>query len=263
MSNKVWTCKNCGMKGNTSLYCMECGKPRPDSYTKPRKKEKRRWKTVALLSVVAIVIIAAVVRSELKQTSTEHTAQTTVKHTVQSTAQSASVKSDSSLEKETEISKQKTADESSKLRKNEKIKDEAANGRKMKTDLSLGGFDLGMTVEQMHKIMGKEISHESINGMTVYQYPDIKIGAHGNIITSLVSENGSVKTKRGVGQGDNFKAVQASYGKDAMKMEYGDMILYEYNYKDLDGRSGILRFAVKRGTEKVDYISVRIPDFKG
>lgn len=260
---------NCGTKGNTSLYCIECGKPRPDFYTEPcaepRKKVKKKWKIIASLSIAAIVLIAVVVRSELKQTFTENTVQTTAKNNVQSTVKNTSAKSDSSLEKETKGTKQEASNEenTNKSSKNEKIKEEAVNGRKVKTDLSLGGFDLGMTVEQMHRIMGKEISYESINGMTFYQYPDMKIGAHGNIITSLVSENGRVKTKRGVGQGDTLKAVQDSYGKDAMKMEYGDMILYEYNYKDLDGRSGILRFAVKRGTEKVDYISVRIPDFKG
>ncbi len=275
MNDKTWTCMNCGSTGNKYPYCKECGKPRPGYETaskamKPRTdheteskamvtkqkifqqqekaRKKGRWKIIAGISLVAIILIATMVKSILTP------------EPVANTVQSNKVKQVSSPEKNVKSMKTKVEEVSV---NSEKSKNESVKDRKVKTDLSLGGLDLGMTVEQMHKLMGKELSKKTRDGMTVYQYPDIEIGSHGNIITSLVSENGMVKTKRGVKQGDSLSVVQKYYGTDAMETEYEDMILYEYNSKDLDGRPGILRFAIKRGTNKVNYISVRIPNFKG
>lgn len=263
MNDKTWTCMNCGASWNRNLYCKECGKPRSESETKPKEQKQKetkpntspqqekarkngKWKIIAGISLVAIIIIAAVVKSVLMPEPVAYNVQNTVVKQVSSPKKSAEPIGGEVAECVVKIEKSK----------NKFIKE-----RKVKTDLSLGGLELGMTVDQMHKLMGKELSKTTRDGMTLYEYPNINIGSHGNIITSLVSENEMVKTNRGVKQGDNLSVVQKYYGTDAMETEYEDMILYEYSSVDLDGRPGILRFAVNRETNKVDYISVRLPEF--
>lgn len=129
--------------------------------------------------------------------------------------------------------------------------------REMQTDLSLGGMDLGMTVAQMHETLGQELSTKHKDGMVFYQYPTVEVGTTGDIVTSLVSETDSAVTKRGLHQGSLLREVTNTYGTDYMKSEYGGKDLYEYNYTDLKGQSGILRFAVVQGTDTVNYISIR------
>lgn len=129
--------------------------------------------------------------------------------------------------------------------------------REMQTDLSLGGMDLGMTVAQMHETLGQEISTKQKDGMVFYKYPTVEVGTRGDMVTSLVSETDSAVTKRGLHQGSLLSEVKNTYGTDYMKSEYGGKDLYEYRYTDLQGQTGILRFAVVQGTDTVNYISIR------
>ena len=144
-----------------------------------------------------------------------------------------------------------------KAAQNQKADKTRDGSREMQTDLSLGGMDLGMTVAQMHETLGQEISTKQKDGMVFYQYPTVEVGTRGDIVTSLVSETDSAVTKRGLHQGSSLSEVKNTYGTDYMKSEYGGKDLYEYRYTDLQGQTGILRFAVVQGTDTVNYISIR------
>ena len=144
-----------------------------------------------------------------------------------------------------------------KAAQNQKADKTRDGSREMQTDLSLGGMDLGMTVAQMHETLGQEISTKQKDGMVFYQYPTVEVGTRGDMVTSLVSETDSAVTKRGLHQGSSLSEVKNTYGTDYMKSEYGGKDLYEYRYTDLQGQTGILRFAVVQGTDTVNYISIR------
>ena len=144
-----------------------------------------------------------------------------------------------------------------KAAQNQKADKTRDGSREMQTDLSLGGMDLGLTVAQMHETLGQEISTKQKDGMVFYQYPTVEVGTRGDMVTSLVSETDSAVTKRGLHQGSSLSEVKNTYGTDYMKSEYGGKDLYEYRYTDLQGQTGILRFAVVQGTDTVNYISIR------
>lgn len=139
--------------------------------------------------------------------------------------------------------------------------DNTHSPREMKTDLSLGGLDLGMDIDGMHDVLGKENSSKDSQdspGYMFYYYDDLQVGIKNRSVDALVSDGNSVKTKRGISEGSSLKDVQNAYGSDYTSMDYEDMTLYEYTFRDMKGRPGILRFAVKKKDNKVKYISVRI-----
>lgn len=133
----------------------------------------------------------------------------------------------------------------------------------MKTDLSLGGLDLGISTDEMHKAMGKENStkdSKEIKGLTFYQFDTLKAGVIHDKIHSLVSNGSSAKTKRGLHEGSSYKDMIDAYGSDYVKMNYDNKVLYEYTFKSSTGEDGLLRFAINKSDQKVAYISVRIPE---
>ena len=142
-----------------------------------------------------------------------------------------------------------------------KKSDNTHSPREMKTDLSLGGLDLGMDIDGMHDVLGKENSSKESQDSPEYMfyyYDDLQVGIKDRSVDALVSDGKSVKTKRGISEGSSLKDVQNAYGSDYTSMDYEDMTLYEYTFRDMKGRPGILRFAVKKKDNKVKYISVRI-----
>ena len=128
------------------------------------------------------------------------------------------------------------------------------------SDLSLGGVALGYSIDQMHNILGRETSIED-NGMyKFYNYSDIQVGIKDGKVDSLVSNSSVVETKRGIHQGSNLQDVLNKYGDNYSKTDYNDLILYEYTFAADNGKNGILRFAINKSNNQVNYISVRIPD---
>ena len=128
------------------------------------------------------------------------------------------------------------------------------------SDLSLGGVALGYSIDQMHNILGRETSIED-NGMyKFYNYSDIQVGIKDGKVDSLVSNSSVVETKRGIHQGSNLQDVLNKYGDNYSKTDYNDLILYEYTFASDSGKNGILRFAINKSNNQVNYISVRIPD---
>lgn len=138
--------------------------------------------------------------------------------------------------------------------------DTAAKTPEMTSDLSLGGLDLDLTLDEMHERLGQEESSKQEDNHMYYFYEGLKVGSTNNKLTSLVSDNDKVATKRGLHQGDSYDDMVKAYGSSYNKMEYNGQMLYEYSFQSLDGKNGILRFAVSEDTNKIAYISVRIPE---
>lgn len=251
-----WDCA-CGQRGNKGNFCMVCGRLRPVLMQPqmPQMSPTAVYQTagaqptgnsgdnrVKIVLGVVIVLLAAVL----------------VFFAVREGAFGSSDENGSNY---SSVSKQGTASPD-KAAESPKAKDTnpASEPNAMRSDLSLGGMDLGLTVDDMRRILGTELSSKAKDGMVFYSYPTVQVGTRGGVVTALVSETDQAKTKRNQHQGSSLADVQAAYGTDYTKSQYGGKDLYEYTFTSLDGRPGILRFAVLQGTDSVNYISIRIPD---
>lgn len=128
------------------------------------------------------------------------------------------------------------------------------------SDLSLGGLELGYSIDQMHEILGKETSIDEKGIYKFYNYSDIQVGVKDGKVDALVSNSSAVATKRGIHQSSSLKDVFDKYGDNYNKMDYDDLVLYEYTFVANNGKNGILRFAISKSNNQVSYISVRIPE---
>ena len=124
----------------------------------------------------------------------------------------------------------------------------------------MGGVELGYSIEQMHKVLGKETSIDEKDSYKFYNYSDIQVGIKNGKVDALVSNSSAVATKRGIHQGSSLKDVFDKYGDNYNKMDYDDLILYEYTFATDNNKNGILRFAISKSNNQVNYISVRIPE---
>lgn len=155
----------------------------------------------------------------------------------------------------------KTANDiSSNTSNNGIISNEEKNILSVNSDLSLGGVELGYSIEQMHKVLGKETSIDEKDSYKFYNYSDIQVGIKNGKVDALVSNSSAVVTKRGIHQGSSLKDVFDKYGDNYNKMDYDDLILYEYTFATDNNKNGILRFAISKSNNQVNYISVRIPE---
>lgn len=151
-------------------------------------------------------------------------------------------------------------DISSNTSNNGSISNEEKNIPSVNSDLSLGGVELGYSIEQMHKVLGKETSIDEKGSYKFYNYSDIQVGIKNGKVDALVSNSSLVATKRGIHQGSSLKDVFDKYGDNYNKMDYDDLILYEYTFATDNNKNGILRFAISKSNNQVNYISVRIPE---
>lgn len=235
-------CPNCGAKQNDSAkFCMNCGSPlepkqkiaepmvqhdadasAPKSnLVRPDGPKSKKQRYLAI-GAVALVLIGAAGFFIGKQITTK--------------------------EEPTPIVEQAT-DTAAEVRQPE-----------MSSDLSLGGLDLSITLDEMHSRLGQEASSKQDGNHMYFFYDGIKAGSVDNKLISLISDNDKVTTKRGIHQGSTLEEVVKAYGDSYNKMEYDGKQLYEYTFTAIDGKAGILRFAISPDTNRVDYISVRIPE---
>ena len=126
------------------------------------------------------------------------------------------------------------------------------------SDLSLGGVSIGYSVDKLHEVLGNEKEQRKGDyGTTVYVYTGIKVAVKDGLIVGLTSDGTDVKTKRDLHEGSSLDDVFSAYGKDYQLSEYDGKDLYEYTFTTKDGGQGILRFAVVKSSNVVNYISVR------
>ena len=130
--------------------------------------------------------------------------------------------------------------------------------RTMKSDLSLGGLDLGMDIDDMHRILGKEKTSTRKNNYIFYEYEGLEVGIKDGKIDALVSDDSWPKTKREIGEGDLLTRVLQVYGDNYTRISYDGKELYEYIFTSISGKKGVLRLAINPSSYRVSYVSVRI-----
>ncbi len=129
---------------------------------------------------------------------------------------------------------------------------------KATSELSLGNISMGYTVDQVHEVLGKEseITDPYKNGHKRYQYPDIEVIFVNGKVAAFTSKTNRVSTIRGIHTGDSYQAVRKAYGVSKHEFTKDGITYYEYDFKSLDKKDCLLRFAIKNGV--VDYISARV-----
>ena len=132
--------------------------------------------------------------------------------------------------------------------------------KSQKTDLSLGGVDIGIDVIKLHEILGPEKAEEKNGTRIILKYDHIDVELQEGKVYSVVSNNGDALTLRGIHQGSTLQDITSAYGAAVSSFDSGNLSMLEYKFNSLDNRDGILRFAVNKSNNTVDYISVRISD---
>ena len=115
-----------------------------------------------------------------------------------------------------------------------------------KTELSLNGIDLGGSVFDIEKILGKPQKTKKYSYDEAYEYDGLTIYATSDgHITSILTTNPAHKTLRGLHVGSTYGEVLEKYGSNSTDSidDDGD-ILHKYFFTTLDGQSGELWFVV-------------------
>ena len=267
-----WSC-SCGYSGNKKNFCVVCGKPRPqvsDNQTQeneltkdnsissqnstidePSKVVRRRAKPQDVVTD-PVILPKITTPKEVKENNNIQAIGVALIVGLLLMVVFFAVKDNDKAKNSSEPTVVSSDNAT-------KVKEDAKPKREMQTDLSLGGLDLGNTLDEMHQLLGQEEKSKDMDtpGYKRYYFNDIWVVIHDNKVSALESNSGAVKTKRGFAQGSKISAVIDSYGKDYMLSNFGGKKLYEYNFQSMDGRPGILRFAVNEGADVVDYITVR------
>lgn len=143
-------------------------------------------------------------------------------------------------------------------------KENAVSSQPVKTadsELSLNGVYLGQSWDEAKDNLGRELStSDSKDGAVHHKFTDMDVVVKDNKVIMLTSPSPAAQSKRGIHQGSSFDDVVNAYGDDYQASEYGVQIHYEYTFKTDDGKPGILRFAVSKNSQTVEYISVRLTD---
>lgn len=136
--------------------------------------------------------------------------------------------------------------------------------KEAKTDLSLGGLDLGDKKSDIEKAkLGKENDTKEESSLVFHYYDDVQVATDGDEVVGLKSVSDRLATKRGIHQGDSLADVKKAYGSDFQKSAGEDgMTYYEYAFQTDAGEEGLLRFAIRNSDQKVGYISARLTRYE-
>lgn len=128
-----------------------------------------------------------------------------------------------------------------------------------RSELSLNGMDLDISVDAVKRVLGNPNRIENRDGYDRYFYDTIEMAFNrSGKLDGIVTDDPKFKTLRGLHVGSTYREVVDKYGTNSSNMDQGDLILYEYYFTSMDGKQGLLRFAVKKSDNVVSYISVRI-----
>lgn len=276
--NDSWTCPKCGNK-NTGKFCFECGQEKPTNEINPmdelesliqapnvnNKAETVKNDTVAetinpmdeLQDLVKKPVLKTAIPK--RNTANSKSKSNTLKYIIIGMVLIVGVffgfyilgSDNSNQTAKKSVAKVSSTANPASTEKKAIIAD---------SDLSLGGVALGYSINQMHDIFGKETSIDDKGTYKFYNYSDIQVGIKNDKVDALVSNSSAVETKRGIRQGSTLQDVLNKYGDNYYKTDYNDLILYEYTFAADNGKNGILRFAIDKSNNQVNYISVRIPD---
>lgn len=182
------------------------------------------------------------------------------------TTQTSNDKSEKKIIKDSSTTDKKKSNTDSQKANNNKNNNKTTNSSTsaqddMKTDLSLGGLDLGDAEARVKQIVREAPSDMQQEGDLIrcyYTVMEVVLDKNKNVV-GLVSNSDIVKTKRGIHQNSTFVDVKKAYGTDYQRFTLdGGITCYEYPFTSQNGKNGLLRFAVRDSDQKVDYISVRI-----
>lgn len=127
-----------------------------------------------------------------------------------------------------------------------------------RTDLSLNGIDLGISISEAEKILGRPKRIEKVDGNDRYIYGNkFYITVIDGKANAFVTENPKFKTLRGIHVGSTYGEVVDKYGTDSKDTQAEGLTLREYPFYSLDGKYSLLRFAINN-SGIVEYISIRI-----
>lgn len=131
------------------------------------------------------------------------------------------------------------------------------------SELSLNGVYLDQSWDEAKDGLGRELgTSDSKDGAVHHKFTDMDVVVKDDKVIMLTSASAAAQSKRGIHQGSSLDDVVNAYGDDYQASEYGAQIHYEYTFKTDDGKQGILRFAVSKNSQTVEYISVRLADEK-
>lgn len=143
-------------------------------------------------------------------------------------------------------------------------KGNAVSSQPVKTadsELSLNGVYLGQSWDDAKDGLGRELStSDSKDGAVHHKFTDMDVVVKDDKVIMLTSSSPAAQSKRGIHQGSSWDDVVNAYGDEYQSSEYGAQIHYEYAFKTEEGQPGILRFAVSKNSQTVEYISVRLTD---
>jgi len=129
-----------------------------------------------------------------------------------------------------------------------------------RTDLSLNGMDLGISLAEAQSKLGKPLRIEKVDGYDRHIYSDkFYIAVNDNKVNAFVTHDPKFKTLRGLHVGSTYDEIIDKYGTDSLDMTADNLTLHEYPFTTIDGEYALLRFAVN-SSNRVDYISIRIVD---
>ena len=127
-----------------------------------------------------------------------------------------------------------------------------------RTDLSLNGMDLGISLAEVQNKLGKPLRIENLDNHDRYYYSDnFYISVTNNQVIAFVTHDPKFKTLRGLHAGSTYGEVIDKYGTNSSDMTVDNLTLHEYPFTTIDGEYALLRFAID-GSNRVDYISIRI-----
>ena len=129
-----------------------------------------------------------------------------------------------------------------------------------RTDLSLNGIDLGISVAEAQSKLGQPVKVEHLDNHDRQYYSDgFYISVANNKVTALVTKDPKFKTRRGLHVGSTYDEIIDKYGTNSADMTVDNLTLHEYPFTAINGENALLRFAVD-SSNRVDYISIRVVD---
>ena len=156
------------------------------------------------------------------------------------------------------------------------LNDVISAGRKLDSDdLRLGWIDIDEEISSVIGKMGEPYKIEDKNGEKIYYYgfpnnptADMEIKVKNSRVSSIISMKWGIDTPRNISASDSHSkeknstrdAVINAYGTNFNSTDYEGMDLIEYTINSKNGEPCILRFAVNKSDNYIDYISIRHKD---
>lgn len=112
------------------------------------------------------------------------------------------------------------------------------------SELSIDGISLGISFDEVQKILGKAQGTREGDKVTYYDYDGLAIAIEDGKVTGLYTDNPSRKTKQGIHAGSSYADMVKVYGQDYEESQDDNDITYVYTISDDNGNSGIFMFVI-------------------